>query len=86
MLFFGQPGFNNPLSRSIIVETEASLIVPAIDIDPDIALSLKIVSDVHEEFTKTVTPTTTTIADDLETIVKFMQILLSILKIIKKEL
>ncbi|TBU03900.1 hypothetical protein CWI36_0843p0010 [Hamiltosporidium magnivora] len=38
MLFFGQPGFNNPLSRSIIVENEAILIVPAIDIDPDIAL------------------------------------------------
>ncbi|TBU11103.1 hypothetical protein CWI38_1383p0010 [Hamiltosporidium tvaerminnensis] len=38
MLFFGQPGFNNPLPRSIIVENEASMIVPAIDIDPDMIL------------------------------------------------
>ncbi|TBU11744.1 hypothetical protein CWI38_1057p0010, partial [Hamiltosporidium tvaerminnensis] len=33
-----ETGFNNPLSRSIIVENEASLIVTAIYIDPDIAL------------------------------------------------
>ncbi|TBU12726.1 hypothetical protein CWI38_0085p0060 [Hamiltosporidium tvaerminnensis] len=39
MQFFGQPGFNNPLSRSIIVENEASMIVPAIDIDPDTVLA-----------------------------------------------
>ncbi|TBU09140.1 hypothetical protein CWI39_0101p0030 [Hamiltosporidium magnivora] len=64
MLFFGQPGFNNPLSRSILVKNEPSTIVPAIDIDPDI--DLEIASDVHEEFTETVTTTTTVIAYDLE--------------------
>ncbi|TBU20377.1 hypothetical protein CWI38_0082p0060 [Hamiltosporidium tvaerminnensis] len=66
MLFFGQPGFNNPLSRSILVKNEPSTIVPAIDIDPDIVLDLEIASDVHEEFTETVTTTTTVIAYDLE--------------------
>ncbi|KAK1347447.1 hypothetical protein LUQ84_003209 [Hamiltosporidium tvaerminnensis] len=76
MHFFEQPGFNNPLSRSIIVENEASTIVPAIDIDPDIVLVeenaadtqwiLEIASDVHEEFTETVTTTTTIKADDRE--------------------
>ncbi|TBU02954.1 hypothetical protein CWI39_1058p0030 [Hamiltosporidium magnivora] len=75
MLFFGQPGFNNPLSRSIIVEYEASMIVPAIDVDSDMVLaeenaektqwSLEIASDVHEEFTETHTTITTIIADDL---------------------
>ncbi|TBU12639.1 hypothetical protein CWI38_0685p0020 [Hamiltosporidium tvaerminnensis] len=40
--------------------------VPAIDIDPDIVLDLEIASDVHEEFTETVTTTTTVIAYDLE--------------------
>ncbi|TBU20970.1 hypothetical protein CWI38_0004p0050 [Hamiltosporidium tvaerminnensis] len=73
MLFFGQPGFNNPLSRSIIVENEASMIVPVIDIDPDMVLVeekaagtqwiLEIASDVHEEFTEIVT---NIIADDHE--------------------
>ncbi|TBU11302.1 hypothetical protein CWI38_1276p0020 [Hamiltosporidium tvaerminnensis] len=53
-------------------ENEASMIVPAIDIDPDIVLVeenatdtqwiLEIASDVHEEFTETVI---TIIADDL---------------------
>ncbi|TBT97029.1 hypothetical protein CWI37_2555p0010 [Hamiltosporidium tvaerminnensis] len=38
MLFFGQPGFNSQLSRSIIDEKEASIIMPSIDIDPDIVL------------------------------------------------
>ncbi|TBU08824.1 hypothetical protein CWI39_0138p0010 [Hamiltosporidium magnivora] len=72
MLFFGQPDFNNQLSESIIVENEASTIVHAIYIDPDIVLveenaaytqwSLEIGSYVHEEFTETLT---TVIADDL---------------------
>ncbi|TBU20467.1 hypothetical protein CWI38_0066p0030 [Hamiltosporidium tvaerminnensis] len=74
MLFFGQLCFNNPLSESIIVENEASTMVPIIDIDPDIVLFeenagdtqliLEITSDVHEEFTETVTTKTTIIADD----------------------
>ncbi|TBU05400.1 hypothetical protein CWI36_0308p0010 [Hamiltosporidium magnivora] len=51
MLFFGQPGFNNPLPRSIIVENEAN---------PGNRLGI------HEEFTETVTTTTTIIADYLE--------------------
>ncbi|TBT98019.1 hypothetical protein CWI39_2626p0010 [Hamiltosporidium magnivora] len=41
MLFFGQPGFNNPLSRSIVVENEAKTIVHSIIIDPDIVFSKK---------------------------------------------
>ncbi|TBU03864.1 hypothetical protein CWI36_0849p0020 [Hamiltosporidium magnivora] len=38
MLFFAQPGFKNPLSRSIIVEKETSTMVPAIDVHLDIVL------------------------------------------------
>ncbi|TBU13032.1 hypothetical protein CWI38_0554p0040 [Hamiltosporidium tvaerminnensis] len=54
--------FNNQLSRSIIVEDEASTIESAIDIDPDIILVeenaadtqwiLEIALDVHEESTE----------------------------------
>ncbi|TBU08188.1 hypothetical protein CWI38_2294p0010 [Hamiltosporidium tvaerminnensis] len=53
MPFFRQPGFNNTLSGSIII-------------DPDMVLILEIASDVHEEFTETVNTTTTIITDDLE--------------------
>ncbi|TBU20405.1 hypothetical protein CWI38_0076p0080 [Hamiltosporidium tvaerminnensis] len=76
MLFFEQPGLNNLLSRSIIVENEAGKIVPAIDIDPDIVSAeenaadtqwiLEIASDLHEEVAETVTTITTIIADDHE--------------------
>ncbi|TBT99347.1 hypothetical protein CWI36_2010p0020 [Hamiltosporidium magnivora] len=65
MLFFRQP-----------VENDARIIVHSIDIDSDMVLAeenaadtqwiLEIASDVHEEFTETVTTTTTIIADDLE--------------------
>ncbi|TBT97596.1 hypothetical protein CWI37_2173p0010 [Hamiltosporidium tvaerminnensis] len=58
MLFFGQPGFNNPLFGSVIVQNEVSTMVPAIDIDPGIVLveenaadtqwNLEIASDIHE--------------------------------------
>ncbi|TBU01184.1 hypothetical protein CWI36_1415p0010 [Hamiltosporidium magnivora] len=75
MLFFGQPGFNNPLFGSVIVQNEVSTMVPAIDIDPGIVLveenaadtqwNLEIASDIHEEFTPTVTTTTIIIDDDL---------------------
>ncbi|TBU04328.1 hypothetical protein CWI37_0151p0040 [Hamiltosporidium tvaerminnensis] len=85
MLFFGQPDFNNQLSESIIVENEASTIVHAIYIDPDIVLveenaaytqwSLEIGSYVHEEFTETLT---TVIADDLASDRKIRSELLSI--------
>ncbi|KAK1349254.1 hypothetical protein LUQ84_001435 [Hamiltosporidium tvaerminnensis] len=74
MLFFEQPGFKNPFSRSIIIENEASTIVPAIDLDPDIVLVeenaagtqwiLEIASDVHEEFAETVNTATIIIAED----------------------
>ncbi|KAK1348318.1 hypothetical protein LUQ84_002323 [Hamiltosporidium tvaerminnensis] len=67
MLFFGQSGFNNQLSRSIIIEDEASTIEYAIDIDPDIVLVeenaadtqwiLEIALDVHEESTEMVNTT-----------------------------
>ncbi|TBU10167.1 hypothetical protein CWI38_1971p0010 [Hamiltosporidium tvaerminnensis] len=53
MLFFRQP-----------VENDARIIVHFINIYSD--MILEIASDIHEEFTETVTTTTTIIADDLE--------------------
>ncbi|TBT99833.1 hypothetical protein CWI36_1832p0010 [Hamiltosporidium magnivora] len=52
--FFGKPGFNNTISGIIIVENEASTMMPAIDIDPDMPRNCL------------VTTRTTIIADGLE--------------------